>query len=321
MSWLVFTYSLPTQSRSSPRVAVWRRLRRLGAVTVAGGAQVLPDRDECLEAFQWLAQEIRKAKGEAQVMRVERFEGLTDQQLADLFCAARTEDYGEIGVQAAKLEGTLKKAKSKDASQARNELAKLRRQYADVARVDYFECSEGRRVASRLSAIEQLLSPPIAKGKDMPSVSIEGYRDKRWVTRPRPYVDRLACAWLIRRFINPEAVIRYSEQTEPDELTFDMEQGQFGHQGNLCTFEAMRLAFGLDDPALRAIAEIVHEIDLQDERYTRPETIGVDAVLEGWWKSGLPDAELEARGITLFDALYSKLTPSSRRTSRKSKAV
>jgi hypothetical protein len=274
-----------------------------------------------LEAFQWLAQEIRKAKGEAQVMRVERFEGLTDQQLADLFCAARTEDYGEIGVQAARLEGTLKKAKSKDASQARNELAKLRRQYADVARVDYFECSEGRRVASRLSAIEQLLSPPIAKGKDMPSVSIEGYRDKRWVTRPRPYVDRLACAWLIRRFINPEAVIRYSEQTEPDEVTFDMEQGQFGHQGNLCTFEAMRLAFGLDDPALRAIAEIVHEIDLQDERYTRPETIGVDAVLEGWWKSGLPDAELEARGITLFDALYSKLTPNSRRTSRKSKAV
>jgi hypothetical protein len=75
MSWLVFTYSLPTQSRSSPRVAVWRRLRRLGAFTVAGGAQVLPDREECLEAFQWLAQEIRKAKGEAQVMRVERFEG------------------------------------------------------------------------------------------------------------------------------------------------------------------------------------------------------------------------------------------------------
>ena len=100
-----------------------------------------------------------------------------------------------------------------------------------------------------------------------------------------------------------------------------MEQGQFGHQGNLCTFETMRLAFGFDDPALHTIAEIVHEIDLQDERYTRPETVGVDAVLEGWWKSGLLDADLEARGITLFDALYSKLTPSARRTSRKSKAI
>src|SRR5512143_696605 len=107
MSWLVFTYSLPTQSRSSPRVAVWRRLRRLGSFTVAGGAQVLPDRDECLEAFQWLAQEIRKAKGEAQVTRVQRFEGLTDHQLADLLCAARIEDYREIGTQAAKLEATL----------------------------------------------------------------------------------------------------------------------------------------------------------------------------------------------------------------------
>src|SRR5512136_1876238 len=127
MSWLVFTYSLPTQSRSSPRVAVWRRLRRLGAFTVAGGAQVLPDRDECLEGFQWLAQEIRKAKGEAQVMHIEQFEGLTDQQLADLFCTARTEDYREIGVQAARLEEALKKAKPKDTSQVRNELTKLRR--------------------------------------------------------------------------------------------------------------------------------------------------------------------------------------------------
>jgi len=321
MSWLVFTYSLPTQPRSSPRVAVWRRLRRLGAFTMAGGAQVLPDRDECLEAFQWLAQEIRKAKGEAQVMQVERFEGLTDQQLADLFCAARTQDYGEIGAQAAKLEGTLKRAKSKDMAQARTELAKLRRQYADVARVDYFGCSEGRQLAARLSAIEQLLSPPRSLAKEMPSASIEDYRDRRWVTRPRPYVDRLACAWLIRRFLNPKAVIRYSETPEPDEIAFDMEQGQFGHQGNLCTFETLRMAFGLDEPALCVMTEIVHEIDLQDERYTRPETAGVEAVLEGWCKSDLPDADLEVRGILLFDALYSKLTPSSRRTSRKSKAI
>jgi hypothetical protein len=297
---------------------VWRRLRRLGAFTVAGGAQVLPDREECLEAFQWLAQEIRQAKGEAQVMRVERFEGLTDEQLADLFCTVRTEDYRQIGVQAAQLEETLKKAKSKDTSQARAELAKLRRQYADVARVDYFECSEGRRVELRLAAIEQLLSPPMTRAKDVPSATTAEYRDKRWVTRPRPYVDRLACAWLIRRFINPEAIIRYSEQPRRDEIAFDIEQGQFGHQGNLCTFETMRLAFGFDDPALRAIAEIVHEIDLQDGRYTRPETVGIDAVLEGWWKAGLSDAELETRGLTLFDALYSKLIPSPRRSSRKS---
>ncbi len=314
MSWLVFSYSLPTQSRSSPRVAVWRRLRRLGACPVAGGAQVLPDREECLEAFQWLAQEIREAKGQALVMRVERFEGLADQQLAELFCAARAEDYRAIDAQAVKLEEALKKARPKNTSRARSALARLRQQHADVARVDYFDCAEGRRVALRLAAIEQIIAPPALSTSDLPRAAIADYRDRRWITRPRPYVDRLACAWLIRRFIDPQAAIRYADQAEPDEIAFDMEQGRFGHQGNLCTFETMRIAFGLDDPGLGAMAEIVHEIDLQDGRSTRPETAGVDAILDGWWKANLPDAEMEARGLALFDALYGSLAPSPGRS-------
>ncbi len=309
MSWLVLSYSLPTQSRSSPRVAVWRRLRRLGACPVAGGVQVLPEREECREAFQWLAQEIREAKGQALVMRVERFEGLADQQLAELFCAARAEDYHAVDAQAAKLEETLKKARPKSISRARNALARLRRQYADVARVDYFDCAEGRRVALRLAAIEQLIAPPALSAPDLPKAAVADYRGRRWVTRPRPYVDRLACAWLIRRFVDPQAAIRYAERVEPDEIAFDMERGQFGHQGTLCTFETMCIAFGLDDPGLRAMAEIVHEIDLQDGRFIRPETAGVDAILDGWWKANVPDTEMEARGLTLYDALYGSLAP------------
>ncbi len=306
MDWLVFSYSLPSKARSSPRVAVWRRLRRLGAIPVAGGAQVLPDRAECLEAFQWLAQEIRNAKGEALVLRVDRFEGMTDQQLVDLFCAARTEDYREIGAQAGKIEQSLKKAKPKNA-RVRSTLAKLRRQYAEIARVDYFQCPEGRRVALRLAALDQLLSLAPAAPSNVASASAGDYRGKRWVTRPHPYVDRLSCAWLIRRFIDPDASIRYSDQAETGDITFDMEQAQFGHQGNLCSFETMRLAFGLDDPGLRAIAEIVHEIDLQDGRYSRPETIGVDRVLDGWSRADLADGELETRGLALFDGLYNSL--------------
>src|SRR5512136_2010318 len=96
MNWIVFSYSLPGKSGSGPRVSLWRGLRRLGAISPAGGAQVLPARDECLEAFQWLAREIRQAKGEAVVMRVEQFEGLTDQELIDRFHAVRAEDYAEI---------------------------------------------------------------------------------------------------------------------------------------------------------------------------------------------------------------------------------
>jgi len=252
-------------------------------------------------------------------MRVERFEGLTDQQLADLFCAARAKDYSKIGEQVTRLEEAAKKAKTKDTSRLRNAVAKLQRQYADITRVDYFDCSEGRRVASRLVSIGQLLSSPVATATDMPTTSVQEYRDKRWVTRPHPYVDRLSCAWLIRRFINPEATIRYSEQPEPDEIAFDMEQGQFGHQGNRCTFEVMHRAFGLDDSGLRTMAEIVHEIDLQDGRYTCPETVGVNAVLEGWSRAGLPDSELEARGIALFDGLYSRLMLRPRHAARDSK--
>jgi hypothetical protein len=120
-------------------------------------------------------------------------------------------------------------------------------------------------------------------------------------------VDRLACAWLIRRFLNPQAMIRYAPNPLPDEIAFDMPDARFGHHGNLCTFETMLRAFGFDDPALHAVAEVVHEIDLRDGVYTRLETTGIDAVLRGWLRLDLPDADREARGCALFDGLYAAL--------------
>jgi len=139
-------------------------------------------------------------------------------------------------------------------------------------------------------------------------VSLSAYRRKRWVTRPHPHVDRLACIWLIRRFVDAKAVIRYATRPRPGEIAFDMDEGEFGHQGNLCSFEKMLRAFGLDEPALRAMAEIVHEIDLRDGRYAWPEATGIDAILEGWRLSKWSDAELEARGIALFEGLYLSLS-------------
>jgi hypothetical protein len=133
------------------------------------------------------------------------------------------------------------------------------------------------------------------------------------VTRPSPHVDRLACAWLIRRFINPRAVIRYSSVPRPDEVPFDMGQGPFSHHGNFCTFEIMMRVFGLNDAATTAMAEIVHEIDLHDGRYIRPEVPGIEAVLRGWMARS--DAEREVHGIALFDGLYTGL---ARVTSRRS---
>jgi hypothetical protein len=114
----------------------------------------------------------------------------------------------------------------------------------------------------------------------------------------------LACIWLIRRFVDTLAVVRYGLEAEPGEIAFDMERGQFTHRGQMCTFETMLLAFGLDDPALRQMAEIVHEIDLRDGMYVHAETAGIDAVLDGWQQAKVPDAEMESRGVALFEGLY-----------------
>jgi hypothetical protein len=285
-------------------------LRRLGAIASSGGVYILPPREECLEAFQWLAQEIRQARGEALVMRVDSFEGLTDTQIINLFCAARAKEYAEIDQQAAALEAKVAIIDADTVAPTQEALDRLRRRHADITRVDYFDCPDGMRVAERLRYIAKSLLPDAPLTTIQP-VDAAAYRDRVWVTRPRPYIDRLACAWLIRRYINPQAVIRYATAATTNEVTFDMPDAQFGHLGAHCTFETMLLAFGLDDAGLRAIAAIVHELDLRDGHIVPPEAAGIDAILRGWLLVDMTDTEREARGIALFDGLYAALTSSA----------
>ncbi|HEV2284351.1 MAG TPA: chromate resistance protein ChrB domain-containing protein [bacterium] len=310
MSWLVFSYSLPSKARSSPRVAAWRRLKTLGAVSPKGGVYVLPGRPDCIEAFQWLAQEVEDAKGEALLMHVDRFEGMSDEALVALFQNARRQDYAALDVRVAALERLLK-TRGTGGGNARDAVAKLRREHADIARTDFFESPDGRAVAAKLDRLDERLTPAGPPTGRVERAAAAAYRAARWVTRPHPHVDRLACAWLIRRFINPHAAIRYAATPEPDEIAFDMPGATFGHRGNLCTFETMVRAFELHDPGLRAIAEIVHEIDLRDGRYARPEIPGIDAILRGWGSLG--DSEREAHGVALFEGLYGSLGRASRR--------
>jgi hypothetical protein len=290
-------------------VALWRRLRRLGAVSPTGGVHILPEREECVEAFQWLAQEIRQAQGEALVMRVEQFDGLSDSQLIELFRQARDEEYGEIETQLVALEQTASALSGhEEQSHLQDMLDKLRRRHAEIKRVDYFNSPAGERITTRLTALQHNLVAQKLTIADVPTALLAEYGDKCWVTRPRPHVDRLACAWLIRRFINPKAVIRYGFQPEPDEIAFDMTEAHFGHQGQLCTFETMIRAFQLNEPGLQTMAEIVHEIDLRDGQYTHPEQAGVEAILKGWLIAQLSDSELESHGIALFEGLYAKFS-------------
>jgi hypothetical protein len=308
MEWIALSYTLPARGTSSARVNLWRRLRRLGALTMAGGTSILPARPECVEAFQWMAQEIAQAEGDAVVMRIEEFDSLTDAEVIERFRDARRTDYAELDAQADELEQEIVSREEMDGwSRHQETLSKLRRRHAEVARIDYFHGPEGIQVGARLARIADALAPGESRVASIEPVAVSTLRGRRWVTRPRPHVDRLACIWLIRRFIDQDASIRFGDEAQDDELAFDMRDATFGHQGNRCSFEAMLAALSLDDPALRAMAEIVHEIDLQDGLSQRPEVSGVDAILKGWLLADYTDAELESHGVALYEGLYRAL--------------
>lgn len=307
MNWIVLSYTLTAAGGTSgPRVALWRRLKRLGAVSPAGGIQVLPARESCVEAFGWLAQEIRQEGGEALVFHVEAFDGLSTEQVIALFCEARKKDYTELMKEMRGLEQLISETSmpEQDAS-LQNSFQKLSRQYRECLSIDYFNCPEGVAAGKMLDQIERLLRHSASRADDISPAALEAYRGRRWVTRPRPHVDRLASIWFIRHFIDPDAVVRFAPTPEPDEVAFDMPDGQFTHQGNRCTLETMMRAFRLEDnPGLRWIAEVVHAIDLQDGLYQRPEIAGIEAVLQGWLLADFSDAELSDHGTALFAGLY-----------------
>ncbi len=310
IEWIAFSYSLPAKSGSTTRVTLWRQLRRLGAFSPAGNVYVLPASEEVVETLQWMTEEVRQASGDALTMRVSRFQGLDDSQIVELFNAARAAEYGEVNEQAAALEAAVRAASElQEQEKLGDSLARLRRRHAEITRVDYFGSPTGKALAARLAGIAARLSPSEPALEGVPQAQREMYRGRCWVTRARPFVDRLACAWLIWRFVDPGAVIRFGGPATAGDVTFDMEEAEFGHHGNLCTFETLLLAFSLDDAGLRSLAEVVHEIDLRDGRYLRPETAGVEAVLRGWHEAGLADAELEERGRGLFEGLYAAFLP------------
>jgi hypothetical protein len=283
-------------------VTLWRRLRRLGTVTISGGAYLLPSRDECREAFQWLAQEIRQAQGEALILHVGQVEGLSDAEVIQLFHAARRKEYAELEAQVVGLEQQLAGDQLTRAAGLEG-LERLRRRHAELSRIDYFDTPEGAQLAARLAQLASTLTP-LHQAPLVTPAAIAAFQGRRWATRPRPHVDRLACAWLIRRFVDPEAAIVYTTTPAPEDVTFDTEGGTFTHTGTLCTFETMIQAFALDDPALKIVAEIVHAIDLNDGQYLHPEIPGVSVILEGWLHIEAGDGEREAWGRVLFEGLY-----------------
>jgi hypothetical protein len=301
MKWLVFSYSLPTKGGSSSRVTLWRRLQNLGALDLTG-VYILPETAETTETFTWLSQEVEAAGGETVVMQVEKFKSLSDKDLIEKFNKERGNEYQSL-IEDINLYQRM--GNQGQLSERVKALGKLRRNFDDIARLDFFNSHLKGEVAKMLAKLEQTLKNPTPV-IPVKLVKLKDYQKKIWVTRPQPYVDRLASIWLIQRFIDKQATIHYRDKAKADEVTFDIPDATFGHTGNLCTFETLLIAFNLENKALAKLADIVHELDLQSY-YTHPETSGIEAILKGWQKQGLSDKELESRGIQLFEGLYQSL--------------
>jgi len=300
--WLLLLYVLPTR-RNAERVNLWRKLRKFGAVQLKTSAYVLPDDPAQHERFQWLAEEIRTAGGEANVLRVTEIEGMEEARIIEMFNDARKADYEEL-IRACRSAS----AKKKDKGELSGELERLHRRFNEIKEVDYFRSPAADDVRTALERLEKA-----AGARKKPAagrlLSAEQFRGKTWMTRPRPGIDRAGSAWLIRRFIDARAKFLFA--TEPSAkagaIPFDMAEVEFSHHGDDCTFETLVKRFGISDRAVGVMAQMVHDADLEDGKFQRYECIGINSVLSGWEKTGISDAELLAKGSECFEALYQSL--------------
>jgi hypothetical protein len=298
-SWLLLLYSLPTR-RKTERVAVWRRLKKIGAIQIKTSTYLLPDKPPHYEHFQWLAQQIRDFGGDATLVRVQEIEGMPNEKLIALFNRARDEEYGATKTA---LHRFLAPGRKTDPETKAAELERLTRQFRAIREIDFFQSARGQDV-------EMLLRRAEGRAKrTLPRLDPKHYRGKTWLTRPRPEIDRVGSAWLIRRFIDPRAKFIFAPAVPSNRevLPFDMVDVEFSHHGDFCTFETLIRRFGIEDKTIRKMAEMIHDADLEDEKFQRAECIGIDRVLKGWAKEGVPDDEILRRGFECFDALYAFL--------------
>lgn len=301
--WLLLVFSLPRKG-ASLRVAIWRKLQRYGTLPLGNSGYLLPNSPANREKFEWLATTIRGAHGEASLVEVHSIDNFSSSQLMKRFSDARSREYRE-------LLKVLRNAGSASTKSSAH-IARLQQRFQEIASIDFFGSPVREQVERTLAAMREPQSksaPP-----ELGNVSRSAHRNRKWVTRPRPGVDRVMSAWLIRKFIDPKARFVFSEQKEKPAgaVPFDMYEGGFGHRGEDCTFETLTKAFRIRDKRVSVMGQIVHDADLFDEKFGRKEGFGIDEVMKGWARQNLRDEELVQRGMQLAEGLYQSLREAER---------
>jgi hypothetical protein len=300
--WLLLLYTLPAK-QTAGRVKLWRKLKKMGACPLKTSAYVLPDEAAHMERFQWFAQQVRDYEGEATLARVTKIEGLSNDELARMFNEVRAEDYGAIEKSLGQL---IAANRQKAGGEFGGAVEKLRRQFQEIRAIDHFDCPLAHEVEMLFQRAGRRSEP---RGKSSAVLDARKFHGRTWLTRPRPEIDRVGSAWLIRKFIDPRATFVFAANPNAFGLAlpYDMADVEFTHHGDDCTFETLLKRFAVSDQAARQIGEMIHDADLEDGKFQRPECVGLDLLFKGWARLGLDDAAILEKGFACFDALHAAL--------------
>ena len=307
--WLVLIHQIPPKP-DALRVKIWRRLQQIGAVAIKPSVYVMPLSEQSREDLSWTLKEIVAGGGDGSISELRFVEGLTDEQVIAQFQKARQSDYEKIIQEANHLlaEWSSGKMDPKDPSAKANaQVEKLQRQFDGIVAIDFFKAPESGTASLLIKDLAARLS---GEGGDAvaPTDGLDALKGKIWVTRKNLFVDRIVCGWLIRRFVDETAHFKYVDSDSyvprPGEIRFDMFEGEYTHEGDRCTFEVMIKRLGLRDQGLAALAEVIHDIDLKENKYDRSETDGLNALLTGLAASEPDDDKRMARGAQLMENLY-----------------
>ena len=306
--WLLLVHQLPARP-SNLRVRTWRRLQQLGAIAVKQAVYVLPDSPAAREDFEWLKTEIAASGGHATLFAADTVETWSSDELVQEFRRARESDYAGLSRALERLLAAArrKRAPRRSRQAALRIVATFRQRLAAVEAIDFFTSAGRDRAATLIGELHQALAGDT--GNDAASSAAQtrdAYVGRTWVTRPRPGIDRMGSAWLIKRFIDPAAGFGFVDQppASGNTIPFDMFGVEFTHDGEWCTFETLAHRFAIADPAVSRLASIVHDLDLKDAKFGAPEAAAVGAMVDGFQALYPDDHVLLEQGMTLFEALY-----------------
>lgn len=316
--WILLTHQI-AQDAPNLRVKVWRHLKKLGSVLFKNAVYLLPYTKEHEESMQWICKQIKDNGSDGSLFITESMDEKHNEEIIKTFQESCNKEYvsftdqcNDVLKQIEQIEGT-EGVTDRFGEDLKRKLSDIIKGTDEVAKIDFFHASQRDVLLKKIEFIHQKIEKWSKKMKEIVPMVSKVYQKKdflgeKWVTRKDIFIDRIASAWLIRKCIDTKArfvfVSKGTKKAPRGTVPFDMYGSEFTHHGEDCTFETLVKVFGLKDPALQSIAEIVHDIDLKDNKYGRKEAEGISQIIIGLSKKLKNDNKLLEKGFEIFDALH-----------------